>query len=78
GVVAGHDGIDYLVFSALIHSLRNGLPMPIDVYDMASWMAVTALSEQSIAMGSQPVPVPDFTCGKWIRRGPDKSSAYSL
>ncbi len=78
GVVAGHDGIDYLVFSALIHSLRNGLPMPIDVYDMASWMAVTALSEQSIAMGSQPVPVPDFTCGKWIRRGPDTSSPYSL
>ncbi len=78
GVVAGHDGIDYLVFSALVHSLRNGLPMPVDVYDMASWMAVTALSEQSVAMGSMPVPVPDFTKGEWIRRGRDTSGPYSL
>ena len=78
GVVGGHDGMDYLVFSALIHSLRNGLPVPIDVYDMASWMVITALSEQSIAMGSMPVPVPDFTCGAWIRRKRDESSIYSL
>ena len=66
------------MFSALIHSLRNGLPLPIDVYDMAAWMVITALSEQSIAMGSIPVPIPDFTCGAWIRRGRDESSIYSL
>ena len=78
GVVPGHDGIDYLVFRGLIESLRDGLPLPIDVYDMAAWMVVTALSEQSIAMGSLPVPVPDFTKGAWIRRGRDTSSKYSL
>ena len=78
GVVGGHDGMDYLVLSALIHSLRNGLALPIDVYDMASWMVVTALSEQSIAMGSTPVPVPDFTCGAWIRRGRADAGIYSL
>ena len=78
GVVGGHDGMDYLVLSALIHSLRNGLALPIDVYDMASWMVVTALSEQSIAMGSTPVPVPDFTCGAWIRRGSADAGIYSL
>ena len=38
--------------------------MPIDVYDMASWMAVTTLSETSIALGTS-VEVPDFTRGKW-------------
>ncbi len=68
GVVPGHDGIDYLVFSGFVDSLRKGLPMPIDVYDMAAWMSITALSEQSIAMGSMPLPIPDFTCGKWVRR----------
>lgn len=78
GVVAGHDGIDFLVFSALINSLRNDIPMPIDVYDMASWMVITALSEQSIAMGGQPVPVPDFTCGAWVRRKPGTPGKYGL
>jgi hypothetical protein len=42
--------------------------MPIDVYDAAAWMAVTALSEQSILAGGAPVAVPDFTDGKWMIR----------
>ena len=33
---------------------------------MAAWMAVTCLSEQSIALGGIPVAFPDFTNGKWI------------
>ncbi len=40
--------------------------MPIDVYDAATWMAITALAEQSIALGGQPVYFPDFTRGKWM------------
>ena len=40
--------------------------MPIDVYDAASWMAITALSEMSIAKGGQVVDIPDFTRGKWL------------
>lgn len=40
-------------------------PMPVDVYDAASWMAVTALSEISIAKGGAVVEIPDFTGGKW-------------
>jgi hypothetical protein len=39
--------------------------MPIDVYDAASWMAITALSEISVANGSAPVEIPDFTSGRW-------------
>ena len=46
-------------------SLREDAPMPVDVYDAASWMAVTALSEMSIAKGGAVVDVPDFTGGKW-------------
>ena len=40
--------------------------MPVDVYDAASWMAVSALSEGSAAMGGQVVEIPDFTDGKWL------------
>ena len=39
--------------------------MPVDVYDAASWMAVTALSEMSIAKGGAVMDIPDFTGGKW-------------
>lgn len=39
--------------------------MPIDVYDMATWMSITPLSERSIQLGSMPVEIPDFTNGKW-------------
>ena len=39
--------------------------MWIDVYDMASWMAITPLTEQSIATGKV-VEIPDFTNGKWV------------
>ena len=42
--------------------------LPIDVYDAVTWMSVTALSEQSIALGSMPVECPDFTRGKYKTR----------
>lgn len=64
----GHDGIDWLVFCEFVKSVREKTEVPIDVYDMASWMCITALSEQSIAMGGHPVPIPDFTNGAWIKR----------
>lgn len=66
GVRAGHDGMDYLVFKAFADALIEGREMPIDVYDAATWMAITALSEQSLATGSQVQYFPDFTRGKWI------------
>lgn len=68
GVQGGHGGMDWLVFEAFFDSIRNGEPCPIDVYDAASWMCISALSEESIAMGGHPVAIPDFTNGEWIRR----------
>lgn len=70
GVKGGHDGMDWLVFQDFIDALKNKKSMPIDVYDMASWSVISLLSEQSIALGSQPVAFPDFTDGKWITRKP--------
>ena len=74
----GHGGIDYLVLSAFAEAVRNGTEPPIDVYDAASWMSITCLSEQSIAMGGHPVAIPDFTRGAWINRAPQPESRYSL
>jgi len=42
--------------------------MPIDIYDTAIMMSITALSEESIAKGGAPVMVPDFTRGKYLTR----------
>ena len=63
----GHGGMDALVFGAFFSSLEKGLPMPIDVYDMATWMSISVLSEQSLATGL-PAAFPDFTEGKWVTR----------
>ncbi len=62
---SGHDGIDYMVLAAFFEALEKGKPFPIDVYDAASWMCITALSEQSISLGGMPMTIPDFTNGKW-------------
>ncbi|HBA64456.1 MAG TPA: glycosyl hydrolase [Lachnospiraceae bacterium] len=65
GVQGGHGGMDWLVFEAFFDSIMNGKPCPIDVYDAASWMSITALSEESISLGGQAVAIPDFTNGAW-------------
>lgn len=66
----GHGGMDYFMFKEFIRCALSGEEMPIDVYDAAAWMCVTALSEQSIALGGQPQAIPDFTRGAWIKRAP--------
>ena len=77
-LIGGHGGMDYLVLSAFVESVVNQTPPPIDVYDAAAWMSITALSEDSIAMGSMPVAIPDFTDGKWMTREPGVESIYRL
>jgi len=65
---AGHGGMDFFVVNSFIEGLKRNEPFPIDVYDYATWAAVTPLSEQSIVLGSQPVVFPDFSGGKWINK----------
>lgn len=78
GLRGGHGGIDYLMLRAWIESMQKEQPFPIDVYDAASWMAVTCLSEQSIALGSAPVAFPDFTGGRWMHREKRPADIFSL
>ena len=60
--------MDWLTFCDFVKFIQTGCESPIDVYDMAAWMCITPLTEQSIAMGGQPVAIPDFTNGAWMKR----------
>lgn len=60
-IEAGHGGMDYFQFVDFFDRLKNGKPMPIDVYDAAAWMCISCLSDESIKNGNIPVEIPDFT-----------------
>ena len=61
----GHGGMDYVMEYRLVYCLRNGLPLDMDVYDLAEWCCITELSSISLDNGNMPVAVPDFTRGHW-------------
>lgn len=63
--VGGHGGMDFIMDYRLIYCLQNGLPLDMDVYDLAEWCSLIELSKISIENGSAPVAVPDFTRGTW-------------
>lgn len=73
-----HGGIDWHVLGAFLESVRLQGPVPIDVYDAATWMAVSALSEASVQAGGAPVAIPDFTSGRWLKRAPVPDTPYRL
>ena len=63
--VGGHGGMDYIMDYRLVYCLQNGLPLDMDVYDLAEWCSLAELTAISIENGSAPVEVPDFTRGAW-------------
>lgn len=67
---AGHGGIDSIEFRIFVDTLQKGEEMPIDVYDAAAWMSISALSAASVAAGGMPQNIPDFTGGRWLMRKP--------
>ena len=67
-IASGHGGMDGIEFRVFVDALKSGSEMPIDVYDAAAWMCITALSEASIAAGGAPQAIPDFTGGMWTLR----------
>ncbi|MCR5681989.1 MAG: Gfo/Idh/MocA family oxidoreductase [Clostridiales bacterium] len=74
----GHGGMDWLVMRAFLNAVRRKIQTPIDVYDSATLMAIAELSEESIATGSAPVAIPDFTDGRWVKRDPGPKTIFSL
>ena len=65
--VGGHGGMDYIMDYRLIYCLQNGLPLDMDVYDLAEWCCLVPLTEISLDNNSMPVQIPDFTRGAWNR-----------
>lgn len=70
GVKRGHGGADYLMLRSFVASIVKGVRPPVDVYDAATWMGISPLSEASIAAGGEPLPFPDFTNGDWLDADP--------
>jgi len=66
----GHGGTDWLELKLFVEAVRNKTQTPLDVYDSVTMSCVFPLSGESIAKGSAPVQVPDFTRGKWETRKP--------
>lgn len=63
--VGGHGGMDFIMDSRLVYCLQNGLPLDMDVYDLAEWCCLGELGELSMDNNSAAVEVPDFTRGEW-------------
>ncbi len=63
--VGGHGGMDFIMDYRLIYCLQRGLPLDMDVYDLAEWCCLIPLTEISLDNNSAPVEIPDFTRGSW-------------
>ena len=61
----GHGGMDYVMDARLVYCLQNGLPLDMDVYDLAEWCCLAELSAISMDNGCAAVTFPDFTRGHW-------------
>ena len=66
--VGGHGGMDFLMDYRLCYCLHYGLPVDMDVYDLASWCCISELGAISIANNGAAVEVPDFTRGAYTKR----------
>jgi hypothetical protein len=61
---------DYLMLHQLVSALQSNREPPLNVYDAATWSAITELSERSVAAGGGVQAFPDFTKGKWENNAP--------
>ncbi len=52
--------MNYAMDCRLIHCLRHGLPLDIDVYDAAEWSCLAELSQLSARNGGARMDLPDF------------------
>ena len=63
--VGGHGGMDFIMDARLVYCLQNGLPLDMDVYDLAEWCCLAELGELSMDNNCAAVAFPDFTRGDW-------------
>ena len=63
--VGGHGGQDFIMDLRWAYCLQNGIPLDIDVYDLAAMNCLCELTERSVRDKSRPYDIPDFTRGGW-------------
>lgn len=63
--VGGHGGMDFFMDARLVYCLQNGLPLDMDVYDLAEWCCLAELGSLSMDNNCASVAFPDFTRGEW-------------
>ena len=63
--IGGHGGMDFVMDLRWCYCLQNGLPLDMDVYDLAAWSSMCELTERSVRNRSESVDCVDFTRGAW-------------
>ena len=63
--VGGHGGMDFFMDVRMVYCLQNGLPLDMDVYDLAEWCCLAELGSLSMDNNNCSVSFPDFTRGHW-------------
>ena len=75
----GHGGMDFVMNWRHLDCIRQGITPDSVVYDAAAWSCIIEISALSVATGSMPVAIPDFTRGLWKSMQPlaiaEKSTA---
>ena len=57
--------MDFMMDARLVYCLQNGLPLDMDVYDLAEWSCLAELGTLSMDNNCAAVAFPDFTRGQW-------------
>ena len=68
--VGGHGGMDFIMDTRWVYCLQQGLPLDMDVYDLAATCCLCELTEKSADNRSRAYDIPDFTRGAWETNKP--------
>ena len=68
--VGGHGGMDFIMDARWVYCLQQGLPLDMDVYDLAATSCLCELTEKSVDNRSRAYDIPDFTRGAWRTNKP--------
>ena len=68
--VGGHGGMDFIMDARWVYCLQQGLPLDMDVYDLAATSCLCELTEKSADHRSRAYDIPDFTRGAWKTNKP--------
>ena len=68
--VGGHGGMDFIMDTRWVYCLQQGLPLDMDVYDLAVTSCLCELTEKSADSRSRAYDIPDFTRGAWRTNKP--------